>query len=217
MRPTTYNIACKHTLSLSSTVFRIRPSLRTSHLLSLDECHVSTTSNISVEETLRQIRAKQWYDHLYTNFHTINGHTSPTFKILLADMARRAGHTVNEGDDVAGSRCDWTGNNPMLKEKAELSARFAKFAGDSVNEDDDGVREPRRNWFEESEDEDGGAGVDGKATDDDEDVTENRLDRYLDAVEKDAKAVLEHVRVLKGEEVMTNDRCHRCPCPCWEL
>ena len=144
---------------------------------------------------MRQARAKQWYDHLYTKFHTMNGYTSPTFKRLLADMARRAGHTVNEADAAAKPRWDWSENNPMLKWEAQLSVRFAE---DSINEKD-GVRERRRNWSEESENEDEEGGDDGKATDD-EDVTENRLDRYLDAVETNAKALLEHVRVLKGEE-----------------
>ena len=125
----------------------------------------------------------------------MNGYTSPTFKPLLADMARRAGHTVNEADAAANPRWDWTENNPMLKWEAQLSVRFAE---DSINEKD-GVRERRRNWSEESENEDEEGGDDGKATDD-EDVTENRLDQYLDAVEKNAKALLEHVRVLKGEQ-----------------
>lgn len=107
-------------------------------------------------------------------------------------MARRAGHTVNEGDGAANPRWDWTDNNPMLEREAEHSSRIvAKSAGESVNEyDDDGVRERKRDWFEDMESEEEEA----------EDVMENRLDRYLDAVEKDAKAVLEHVRVLKGEE-----------------
>ena len=193
-------MACKRPLNLSSTIFRTKPLLRTSPLLSLGKCHVSTTSKLSRKETLRQIRAKQWYAHLYTKFHTINGHTSPAFKTLLTDIATRAGYTVNENDEVAGFRCDCTENDPMiLKEEAEQRRRLTKSAGDSVNEDDDdGVRETRRNWFEESEDEDGD---DGNATDDeDEDGTKNRLDRYFDAVEKNANAVLERVRVLKGEE-----------------
>ena len=87
-------------------------------------------------------------------------------------MARRAGHTVNEGDGAANPRWDWAKNNPMLK---------------------------------------GGVGDNGKATND-EDVPENRLDRYLDAVEKDAKALLEQVRVLKGEqkeEVDSHKEKHR--------
>ena len=113
-------------------------------------------------------------------------------------MTRRAGHTVNEGDAAAGSRWDWTENNPIMKGKAEQSRRVAKSAWTSVN-DENGPRVRPRDGLEELEDEDGEPGDDGKATDD-EDVTENRLDRYLDAVEKNAKVLLEHVRVLKGEQ-----------------
>ena len=97
MQPTIRNIACKHTFNLSSTLPRTKLSLRTTHLRSLGKHHTSTTSRIDGEDVLRQARAKQWYEHLHTKFHTINGYTSPTFKILLADIARRAGHTVDEG------------------------------------------------------------------------------------------------------------------------
>ena len=42
-------------------------------------------------------------------------------------------------------------------------------------------------------------GADGKATDD-EYVTENRLDQYLEALEEELKALLEQVRMLKRGE-----------------
>ena len=119
----------------------------------------------------------------------MNGYTSPTFKPLLADMARRAGHTVNEGDGATKPRWDWTESSPVLKGKTEQSRRGAKSARYSVTP---------RDWFEESEDEDGEDGDDGRDTDD-EDVVENRLDRYLDAVEKSARVLLEQVRVLNGD------------------
>ncbi len=173
---------------------------------------------------MRQARAKQLYDHLHTKFHTINGYTSPTFKILLADIARRAGHTVNEGHAVANPRWDWIENNTILKGKAEHSAGVAKSAGNLVN-DDDRVRETRRDWFENNpvlkgeagdgkgvvdEDIDNSdwevKGEDGEVTDD-EDVTENRLDQYLEELEAELKALLEQVRMLqRGEEVVSMTR-----------
>ena len=174
---------------------------------------------------MRQARAKQLYDHLHTKFHTINGYTSPTFKILLADIARRAGHTVSEGDGIANPRWDWTENNPILKGKAEHSTGVAKSAGNLVN-DDDRVRETRRDWFENNpvlkgeagdgigvvEEEDINnnewevEGADGEAIDD-EDVTENRLDRYLEALEEDLTDLLEQVRMVqRGEEVVSMTR-----------
>ena len=160
---------------------------------------------------MRQARAEQWYEHLYTKFHTINDYTSPTFKILLADIARRAGHTVNEGDGAADPRWDWPENNPTKK-------RYVKSAGNSLN-DDDGVIETRWDWTENNPALKGEAGdgqgvvddnindndwdvksEDGKATDD-EDVTENRLDQYLEALEEDLIALLEQVKMLKGGEM----------------
>ena len=217
MRPIIRNIAYKHTLNLSSTLFRTRPSLRTTHLLSLGKCHTSTTSKIIGEDALRQARAKQWYEHLHTKFHTINGYTSPTFKILLADIARRAGHKVSEGDGVANPRWDWTEDNPILKGEAEPSTEVAKSAGNSVN-DDDGVIETGWDWFENNpvlkREAGDGQGVvednitdnnwdmereDGKATDD-EYVTENRLDQYLEALEEEVIDLLEQVRMLKRGE-----------------
>lgn len=225
MRPIIRNIAYKHTLNLSSTLFRTRPSLRTTHLLSLGKCHTSTTSKIIGEDALRQARAKQWYEHLHTKFHTINGYTSPTFKILLADIARRAGHTVSEGDGAANPRWDRTDDNPILKLEAELSTEVAKSAGNSVN-DDDGVIETGWDGFENHSVLSGEAGYgkrvveednsddnerdveseDREATDD-ESITENRLDQYLEALEEEVIDLLEQVRMLKrGEEVVSTGR-----------
>ena len=222
MRPIIRNIAYKHTLNLSSTLFRTRPSLRTTHLLSLGKCHTSTTSKIIGEDALRQARAKQWYEHLHTKFHTINGYTSPTFKILLADIARRAGHTVSEGDGAANPRWDRTDDNPILKLEAELSTEVAKSAGNSVN-DDDGVIETGWDGFENHSVLSGEAGYgkrvveednsndnerdveseDREATDD-ESITEIRLDQYLEALVEDGVTVtkwdwFENNPVLKGE------------------
>ena len=111
-----------------------------------------------------------------------------------------------------------------MKGEAEHSTRVAKSAGDLVN-DDDGVRETRRHWFENDpvlkrQAGDGKRVVEedinnndwemeseeGKTTDD-EDVTENRLDQYLEDLEEDLTALLEQVRMLqRGEEVVSMKR-----------
>ncbi len=176
---------------------------------------------------MRQARAKQWYEQLHTKFVRVNGNTCPAFKSLLADIARRARHTVNEGGGTANPRWDWTENNPILKGAAGHSTGAAKTAERSVNENDEAI-EMRWDWVESNPILKGEAGdgkeaveedidnnerevksEDGKATDD-EDVTENRLVQDVEDLEDDVIDLLEHVRMLKGgkKEINRHEEKH---------
>ena len=103
-------------------------------------------------------------------------------------MARRAGYTVSEGDDVADCRGDWSEKKLVSKGRAGNGKTISK-------EEDEREMESEE---------------DGKVADDgDEVVTTNRLDeQYLEHLEKNAVDLLEHMRLLKGgkkeEESKTN-------------